>query len=38
MYNFNKHFFSKINTEEKAYILGFFFADGYNSDTQIVFT
>lgn len=29
-YTFNKNFFDSIDTEEKAYILGFFYADGYN--------
>lgn len=28
-YNYNKRFFQKIDSEEKAYWLGFFFADGY---------
>lgn len=27
--NFNYHYFDEIDTEEKAYILGFIFADGY---------
>lgn len=38
MYKFNKNFFKCIDSEKKAYILGFFFADGYNSNTQIEFT
>ena len=38
MYKFNHNFFKCIDSEEKAYVLGFFFADGYNSDTQIEFT
>lgn len=29
-YTFNQSFFEKINTEEKAYFLGFLYADGYN--------
>ena len=33
MYNFNRKFFNKIDSEEKAYILGFIYADGYNSNT-----
>lgn len=28
-YSFNEHFFDNINTEEKAYWLGFIYADGY---------
>ena len=28
--NFNRNFFSKINTQEKAYWLGFMYADGCN--------
>lgn len=30
-YPINEHFFDKINTEEKAYILGLLYADGYNN-------
>ena len=30
-YHFNERFFSEINTEEKAYWLGFIYADGYIS-------
>jgi hypothetical protein len=29
-YSLNEHFFDKIDTEEKAYLLGFLYADGYN--------
>lgn len=28
IYNVNHHFFSEINTEEKAYILGLMYSDG----------
>ena len=38
MYSFDNTFFKKIDTEEKAYVLGFFFADGYNSETQLEFS
>lgn len=31
VYTINENFFEIINTEEKAYILGFFYADGCNS-------
>jgi hypothetical protein len=30
IYNINEHFFDAIDTEEKAYFLGFLYADGYN--------
>lgn len=33
----NDHYFSNINTKEKAYWLGFLFADGYNSGKEIEF-
>lgn len=33
-YSVDENFFEKINTEEKAYILGFFYADGYNYNTK----
>ena len=33
-YPFNIHFFDEINTEEKAYILGFLYADGYNMEER----
>jgi len=29
LYHFNEKFFNKIDTEEKAYWLGFIMADGY---------
>lgn len=32
-YTFNKEYFNNIDTEEKAYILGFLYADGNISDT-----
>ena len=36
-YNLNEHYFDKIDTPNKAYILGLFYADGYNSlDKQTV--
>lgn len=36
MHKFNHNYFKSIDTEEKAYILGFLYADGYNSDKQVV--
>ncbi len=33
-YSFDNHFFDKIDTEAKAYILGFLYADGYNSTSK----
>lgn len=33
-YTINKDFFKVIDTEEKAYILGFLYADGYNQVTK----
>lgn len=33
MYIFNRNFFKSIETESQAYILGFMYADGCNSDT-----
>lgn len=33
-YSIDKDFFKIINTEEKAYILGFLYADGYNQVTK----
>ena len=34
MYNVNENFFENINSEEKAYILGFFYADGCNQNNN----
>lgn len=31
MYKIDKNFFKEINSPEKAYVLGFIYADGYNS-------
>lgn len=31
-YNLDKHYFDNIDTPNKAYILGFLYADGYNND------
>lgn len=33
-YKFDTSFFDKIDTEEKAYILGILYADGYNSESR----
>lgn len=33
-YETNEHFFDEIDTEEKAYILGFLYADGYNNEKR----
>ncbi len=33
-YNINHDFFNKIDTEEKAYLLGFLYADGYNNEEK----
>ena len=38
MYKVNRNYFKQIDSENKAYILGFFYADGYNSGTQASFT
>lgn len=35
-YEYNKTVFSKIQTEEEAYWLGFLLADGYNSDNKMI--
>lgn len=37
MKKFNRNYFKCIDSPEKAYILGFFYADGYNSGTQVEF-
>lgn len=34
LYDFNDNFFEKIDTEEKAYWLGFYYADGYVIDSN----
>jgi len=31
IYKVNENYFEKIDTPEKAYVLGFFYADGYNN-------
>lgn len=33
-YNINENFFKVIDTEEKAYVLGFLYADGYNQTSK----
>lgn len=33
-YHINEKFFKTINTEEKAYVLGFLYADGYNREDK----
>lgn len=33
-YHYDTTFFDEINSEEKAYILGFLYADGYNQQTK----
>lgn len=35
MWDLNEHFFDVIDTEEKAYWLGFIFADGYVAKDNI---
>ena len=37
-YNVNDCFFETIDTEQKAYILGFIYADGYNSGYRLQIT
>lgn len=37
MHKFNREFFKEITTEQQAYILGFIYADGYNSEKQLCF-
>jgi len=34
-YDVNDCFFETIDTEQKAYILGFIYADGYNSGYRL---
>ena len=36
VYNVNEHFFDDINSEPKAYWLGFLFADGYQNGSEMV--
>lgn len=36
-YDFNRNFFEVINTQEKAYVLGFLYADGCNTMKSITF-
>lgn len=33
-YSLNEHYFDKIDTPNKAYILGFLYADGYNEESK----
>ena len=33
-YTINEHYFDKIDNQDKAYILGFLYADGYNSEAN----
>ena len=37
-YNLNEHYFDKIDTPNKAYILGFLYADGYNGREKATVT
>jgi len=37
-YTFDERFFDHIDSEEKAYILGFLYADGYNDESRGVIT
>ena len=37
-YNYNMEIFKKIDTEEKAYWLGFLYADGYNNGKDVELT
>jgi len=34
-YTINQHYFDSIDTEEKAYFLGFLYADGHNSKSSV---
>ncbi len=34
IYSLNQHYFDEIDTKEKAYFLGFLYADGYNNEKQ----
>lgn len=34
-YNFNRNYFNELKTHEQAYILGFIYADGYNSEGRL---
>lgn len=38
MHKFNRNFFKNVSTEKQAYVLGFVYADGYNSLTQLSFS
>jgi hypothetical protein len=33
-YKYNIHFFDNIDTEQKAYVLGFYYGDGYNYENK----
>lgn len=33
-YSFNEHYFDKIDSQDKAYWLGWLFSDGYNQETR----
>ena len=37
-YKLNENYFNKIDTHEKAYVLGFLYADGSNRGDGITFT
>lgn len=34
-YDFNENYFNELKTHEQAYILGFIYADGYNSEDKL---
>lgn len=38
IYQMNENYFSEINSHEKAYILGFIYADGYNREDKLELT